>query len=115
MKVFFNNSCSICRSEINIYKKQGIKQLEWIDITNNKIAEQDTQKTNKDLLRRLHVKSDGKIYAGAKAFIILWDKMPKFKLLGKILSMPIIYHIFLFTYEIVAFFLYIKNKSQLKN
>ena len=115
MKVFFNNSCSICRSEINIYKKQGIKQLEWIDITNNKIAEQDTQKTDKDLLRRLHVKSDGKIYAGAKAFIILWDKMPKFKLLGKILSMPIIYHIFLFTYEIVAFFLYIKNKSQLKN
>ena len=93
MKVFFNNSCSICRSEINIYKKQGIKQLEWIDITNNKIAEQDTQKTDKDLLRRLHVKSDGKIYAGAKAFIILWDKMPKFKLLGKILSMPIIYHI----------------------
>ena len=115
MKVFFNNSCSICRSEINIYKKQGIKQLEWIDITNNKIAEQDTQKTDKDLLRRLHVKSDGKIYAGAKAFIILWDKMPKFKLLGKILSMPIIYHVFSFTDEIVAFFLYIKNKSQLKN
>ena len=115
MKVFFNNSCSICRSEINIYIKQGIKQLEWIDITNNKIAEQDTQKTDKDLLRRLHVKSDGKIYAGAKAFIILWDKMPKFKLLGKILSLPIIYHIFSFTYEIVAFFLYIKNKSQLKN
>ena len=115
MKVFFNNSCSICRSEINIYKKQGIKQLEWIDITNNKIAEQDTQKTDKDLLRRLDVKSDRKIYAGAKAFIILWDKMPKFKLLGKILSMPIIYHIFSFTYEIVAFFLYIKNKSQLKN
>ena len=115
MKVFFNNSCSICRSEINIYKKQGIKQLEWIDITNNKIAEQDTQKTDKDLLRRLHVKSDGKIYAGAKAFIILWDKMPKFKLLGKNLSLPIIYHIFSFTYEIVAFFLYIKNKSQLKN
>ena len=115
MKVFFNNSCSICRSEINIYKKQGIKQLEWIDITNNKIAEQDTQKTDKDLLRRLHVKSDGKIYAGAKAFIILWDKMPKFKLLGKILSMPIIYHVFSFIYEIVAFFLYIKNKSQLKN
>ena len=59
--------------------------------------------------------ADGKIYAGAKAFIILWDKMPKFKLLGKILSLPIIYHIFSFTYEIVAFFLYIKNKSQLKN
>ena len=49
MKIFFNNSCSICRSEINVYKKQGIKQLEWVDITNNKDAERDTQKTNKDL------------------------------------------------------------------
>ena len=115
MKIFFNNSCSICRSEINVYKKQGIKQLEWVDITNNKDAERYTQKTNEDLLRRLHVESDGKIYSGAKAFIVLWEKMPKFKLLGKILSFPIIYHIFFLIYEIVAFFLYLKNRKQLKN
>ena len=115
MKIFFNDSCSICRSEINIYKKQGIKQLEWVDITNNKNAEKDTQKTSKDLLRRLHVKSDDKIYSGAEAFIILWNKMPKFKLLGKILSMQLIFHIFSLTYEIVAFFLYLKNRNQLKN
>ena len=63
MKIFFNDSCSICRSEINIYKKQGLKQLEWVDITNNKNAEKDTQKTSKDLLRRLHVKTDGKMEA----------------------------------------------------
>ena len=25
MKVFFNNSCKICRSEINLYKKENIK------------------------------------------------------------------------------------------
>ena len=115
MKIFFNNSCSICRSEINVYKKQGIKQLEWVDITNNKDAERDAQKTSKDLLRRLHVESDGKIYSGAKAFIVLWNKMPKFKLLGKILSTPIIFHIFYIMYEIVAFFLYLKNRKQLNN
>tara|TARA_B100000287_G_scaffold255938_1_gene240552 strand:- start:113 stop:460 length:348 start_codon:yes stop_codon:yes gene_type:complete len=115
MKIFFNNSCSICRSEINVYKKQGIKQLEWVDITNNKDAERDTQKTNKDLLRRLHVKSEGKIYSGAKAFIILWNRIPKFKILSKILSIPVIFHIFSLTYEIAAFFLYLKNRNQLKN
>ena len=115
MKIFFNNSCSICRSEINVYKKQDIKKLEWIDITGNKNAEKDTQKTAKDLLRRLHVKSDGKVYSGAKAFIILWKSMPKFKLLGKILSLPILYHLFSLSYEVAAFFLYLKNKKQLKN
>ena len=25
MKVYFNNSCKICRAEINLYKKQNIK------------------------------------------------------------------------------------------
>tara|TARA_B100001121_G_scaffold204813_1_gene179209 strand:+ start:491 stop:838 length:348 start_codon:yes stop_codon:yes gene_type:complete len=115
MKIFFNNSCSICRSEINVYKKQGIKHLEWVDITNNKNAENDTQKTSKELLRRLHVKQNGKTYSGAKAFIILWGNIPKFKLLGKILSIPIIFNIFSFTYEVAAFFLYIKNRNQLKN
>ena len=115
MKIFFNNSCSICRSEINVYKKQGIEQLEWVDITNNKDAERDTKKTDKDLLRRLHVKSDGKIYSGAEAFIVLWKRIPKFKLLSKILSTPVIFHIFSITYEIVAFFLYLKNRDQLKN
>ena len=115
MKIFFNNSCSICRSEINAYKKQDIKKLEWIDITDNKNAEKDTQKTAKDLLRRLHVKSDGKVYSGAKAFIILWNSMPKFKLLGKILSLPILYHLFSLSYEVAAFFLYLKNRNQLRN
>ena len=39
MKVFFNNSCKICRSEINLHKKENIKDIDWIDITNNSDAE----------------------------------------------------------------------------
>ena len=60
MKVFFNNSCKICRAEINIYKKENIENLNWIDITKNKNAELETKKTDKELLRRLHVEKDGK-------------------------------------------------------
>ena len=47
MKVYYNESCSICRAEINLYKKQNIKEIEWIDITNNSIAEKIQQKTVK--------------------------------------------------------------------
>ena len=35
IKVFFNNSCSVCRLEINHYKNISESNLEWIDITNN--------------------------------------------------------------------------------
>ena len=44
MKVFFNNSCKICRSEINLYKKENIKDIDWIDITNNSDAEKETSR-----------------------------------------------------------------------
>ena len=115
MKVYFNNSCNICRAEINLYKKERIEGIDWVDITHNKEAEEETKKEDKSLLRRLHVKKDGKIYEGAEAFLLVWKKIPKYQILFKILSLPIIFHLFSIFYEIAAFFLYLKNRKQLKN
>ena len=114
MKVYYNESCSICRAEINLYKKQNIREIEWVDITNNIIAEKDTSKDGKALLRRLHVEKDGKIFVGAKAFLIVWKKIPKYKFLYNFFKLPIIFNIFSFFYEIIAFFLYQKNKKQIR-
>ena len=113
MKVYFNNSCNICRAEINLYKKQGIQDIEWVDITNNKSAELETQKNNKTLLRRLHVKDGNNIIGGAEAFLLVWKKIPKYKFLYAFFKLPIIFTLFSFFYEIIAFFLYLKNKKQL--
>ena len=49
MKVYYNESCSICRAEINLYKKQNIKEIERVDITNNIVAEKSTKKNEKAL------------------------------------------------------------------
>ena len=65
MKVYYNESCSICRAEVNLYKKQNIEEIEWVDITNNSDAEKKTSKDNKTLLRRLHVEENGQIFGGA--------------------------------------------------
>ena len=113
MKVYFNNSCNICRSEINLYKKQNIEDIEWVDITNNKSAEIETQKNDKTLLRRLHVKEGNNIIGGAEAFLLVWKKIPKYKFLYNFFKLPIIFDLFEFFYEIIAFFLYLKNKKQL--
>ena len=113
MKVYFNNSCNICKAEINLYKKQNVQDIEWGDVTNNKSAELETQKNNKTLLRRLHVKDGNKIIGGAEAFLLVWKKIPKYKFLYKFFKTPIIFNIFSFFYEIAAFFLYLKNKKQL--
>ena len=115
MRVFFNNSCKICRTEINLYKKENIKDIDWIDITNNSQAEKETSKNNKELLRRLHIKVDNRVIEGAEAFLYVWKKIPKYKFLYNFFKLPIIFNLFSFVYEIVAFFLYLKNKKQLKN
>ena len=115
MKVYFNNSCNICRAEINLYKKQNIKDIEWIDITDNKSAELETLKDDKALLRRLHIKDGEKVISGAEAFLLVWKKIPKYKFLYSFFKIPIIFTLFAYFYEIIAFFLYLKNKKQLSN
>jgi|TARA_B100000902_G_scaffold183635_1_gene176278 predicted DCC family thiol-disulfide oxidoreductase YuxK len=114
MKVYFNNSCKICKTEIDLYKKEKIDEIDWVDITDNELAEKETSKDSKQLLRRLHVKKDGKIFSGAKAFLLVWKNIPKYKFLYSIFRLPIIFQLFSLVYEIIAFFLYLKNKKQIK-
>ncbi|MDC3208527.1 DUF393 domain-containing protein [Pelagibacteraceae bacterium] len=113
-KVYFNNSCSVCRMEINHYKKFNEK-LGWIDVTNNKEAQKETAKSSAELIRRLHVEQDGKIYQGIDAFLIVWSKLPKYRWLYKLVKTPGIYHASYIAYECLAYILFIKNKGQLAN
>jgi len=114
IKVYFNNSCNICRFEINHYKKISDSNLEWIDITNNEEALKITSKSKEELLRRLHVIDNGKVIGGAQAFIIIWSKIPKYKFLSKIFSIKPLYILFHYVYEFIAYFLFLKNRKQLK-
>ena len=114
IKVFFNNSCNVCRLEINHYKKIADSNLEWIDITNNEEALKITSKSQEELLRRLHVIDDGEVIGGAKAFIVIWSKIPKYNFLAKIFSIKPLYILFHYGYEVVAYFLFLKNKNQLR-
>ena len=114
MKVYYNESCNICRAEINLYKKQNIQEIEWVDVTNNITAEKDTSKNSEALLRRLHVKEGDQVFVGAKAFLLVWKKIPKYNFLYTFFKLPIIFNIFSLFYEIIAFFLFQKNKKQIR-
>ena len=45
-KVYFNDSCSVCKFEINHYKKIT-KNIDWIDISTNKNAKKETKMSAK--------------------------------------------------------------------
>ena len=113
-KVFFNNSCNICRAVINHYKKHSNKDIEWVDITNNQEAQQITSKSYEQLLRRMHVIQDGNLIEGAEVFLIIWKNIPKYNFLYKIFNNKPMFFLLKIFYEIVAYFLFLKNKHLLK-
>ena len=113
IKGYFNESCNICRAEINHYKKIN-KSIDWIDVINNKDAMNDTKLSSKDLIRRLHIIKNKKLYKGLDAFLIVWEEIPKYKLLSNFAKLPVIYHIGYLIYEFFALLLFYKNKNLLK-
>ena len=113
-KVFFNNSCNICRAEINHYKKHSNKDIEWVDVTNNNEAQKITSKSYKQLLRRMHVIQDGNLIEGAEVFLIIWKNIPKYNFLYKIFNNKPMFFLLKIFYEIAAYFLFLKNKHLLK-
>ena len=74
MKVYFNNSCKICKAEIDLYKKEKIQEIDWVDITANELAEKETSKNSKELLRRLHVKEGEKFSRVRRLFFYCGKK-----------------------------------------
>ena len=113
-KVFFNNSCNICRVEIDHYKKHSNENIEWVDVTNNKEAQQITSKTYKQLLRRMHIIQDGKLIEGAEVFLIIWKNIPKYNFLYRLFNNKLMFFLLKIFYEIAAYFLFLKNKHLLK-
>ena len=114
VKVFFNNSCNICRAEINHYKKHSNDYIGWIDVTDNKEAQNITSKSYRELLRRMHVIQDGKVIDGAESFLIIWKNIPKYNFLYKIFKIKPLFFFLNIFYEIAAYFLFLKNKHLLK-
>ena len=115
VKVFFNNSCNICKAEISHYKKHCNDKIEWIDVTNNLEAQKITSKSYKELLRRMHIIEDGKIIDGAESFLIIWKNVPKYNFLYKIFKIKPLFFLLNIFYEIAAYFLFIKNKHLLSD
>ena len=111
VKIYYNQSCGICNSEINFYKKRINNPLfEWVNIHDNVKAYIETKKTKDQLMRRMHALVHGHLVVGAKVFLIIWEEIDSFKILAKILGNPVIYPFFFLIYECLALPLYVKSK-----
>ncbi|MEM9348956.1 MAG: DUF393 domain-containing protein [Pseudomonadota bacterium] len=99
-KVLYNDECPVCSFEINHYavyaRKNGLP-IRFDDLNGPDLAawgiDADTA------ARRLYVEHEGALYDGIPAFIVLWDQMPRYRLLGRFVRLPVIKQIFEITYD----------------
>ena len=90
IQVIYNHSCSICRFEINHYKKQNIDTIQYLDLHQDlpeKLGSIDKAK----FIRKLHVCEGDKIYVGVDAFKLIWSKIGRYKFLAKLLDYKVVY------------------------
>lgn len=101
--VYFDGKCGLCRREIDYYKSISPKNIFiWHDIMANNNILNDTGIPLKAALMTLHVKDElGCWHKGTDAFIVIWSHLPKirFKLLSKLLSLPVIHSISCWAYH----------------
>lgn len=101
--VLYNADCPVCSLEINHYAAYSSREalpirFDDLNTTNTLEAwgiDQDRA------ARRLHVVKDGELLDGIPAFIALWEQMPKYHKLAKLVSLPGVYHLACVVYDVV--------------
>ena len=115
--VLFNGHCKICNKEICVYQSYGAGRGLPIDFKDiNAIDLAPFGLTRNETARQLHVIKNYEIFKGVKAFVVLWNEMPRYRFLAKIFSLPVVTDLAqFFYYHIIARYLYARDIKRLKN
>ena len=101
-RVLFNDDCPVCSFEINHYaayaKREGLA-ITFDDLNGPARAawglDEDTA------ARRLYVLRDGTLTSGIPAFLVLWQEMPRYRWLARLVGLPGIRQAASFLYDYV--------------
>ena len=114
--VLFNGDCKICNKEICVYQTYGAGRglpINFKDI--NAIDLAPFGLTRNETARQLHVIKNYELFKGVKAFVVLWNEMPRYRFLAKIFSLPVVTDLAqFFYYHIIARYLYVRDIKRLK-
>ncbi len=88
--VLFDGGCPLCRREIEHYQRvDGAGRLRWIDIHAQPDAVQAFGLNWQDSMQRLHlVEADGRLRVGVAAFVAIWQRLPRYRALAWLVSLP---------------------------
>lgn len=85
--VYYNGGCPVCSREIAHYQRRTGEgeAIGWCDID----AGAPTGLDGEAVRRRLHVlDGSGRMHIGAEAFAVLWERVPGYRWLARLVRLP---------------------------
>jgi hypothetical protein len=69
--------------------------------------------TEDEATRLLHVQHGGALFIGFEAFLVLWEQMPRYRILARLGRLPMIYQVCAWGYaNVVARTIYLRHKRR---
>lgn len=101
--VLYNADCPVCSYEIGHYAAYSAREALPIrfDDLNDAHALEVWGIDSERAARRLHVVKDGELLDGIPAFIALWEQMPRYRKLAKLVSLPGAYQVACVVYDAI--------------
>lgn len=87
--IYFDGGCPLCTIEIEHYASQpGSKQLDFVDVSDQRV-ELVPELSFRAARERFHVRrADGTLVSGAKAFVAIWNVLPRWYWAARIARIP---------------------------
>ncbi len=85
--VYYNGGCPVCSREIAHYRRRAgeAEAIAWCDIDAGVPPGLDGEAVR----RRLHVlDGSGRMHRGAAAFAVLWERVPGYRWLARLVRLP---------------------------
>lgn len=99
IKVLYNDTCPVCRFEIDHYRKRSAD----LPIRFDTLSQATHWGISPDqAARRLHVMQGGKLLSGMAAFRALWAVMPRYKWLARLSALPFLRQVLDAAYDHIA-------------
>jgi predicted DCC family thiol-disulfide oxidoreductase YuxK len=82
---YYNGACPVCRFEIEHYKDgPDGHAVQWHDLGSDPEALASFGIDRAGAKRRLHVRDEaGRMHSGVDAFILIWQRMPRYRSLAR--------------------------------
>ncbi len=92
IKVFYDGKCGLCSKEIAHYRKIAPQDtFDWVDVTKFTKGLNKHGVAQSEALKFLHaLDSNDQLHIGVDAFILIWQQLKRWRILAKLISLPMI-------------------------